>query len=77
VYPEPDKLGKQFKYAAAAGIPRVAVLGADERASGVVTIKDMTSGKQQAFPRGELPARLTAGAGEALAAVAAPSEQAQ
>ena len=77
VYPEPDKLGKQFKYAAAAGIPRVAVLGADERASGVVTIKDMTSGKQQAFPRGELPARLAAGADEALAGVAAPSEQAQ
>ena len=77
VYPEPDKLGKQFKYAAAAGIPRVAVLGADERASGVVTIKDMTSGKQQSFPRGELPARLAAGADEALAGVTAPSEQAQ
>ena len=58
------------------GDPEVAVLGADERASGVVTIKDMTSGKQQAFPRGELPARL-AGADEALAGVAAPSEQAQ
>ena len=77
VYPEPDKLGKQFKYAAAAGIPRVAVLGADERASGVVTIKDMTSGKQKSFPRGELPARLAAGADEALAGVTAPSEQAQ
>jgi histidyl-tRNA synthetase len=77
VYPEPDKLGKQFKYAAAAGIPRVAVLGADERASGVVTIKDMTSGKQQSFPRGELPARLAAGADEALGGVTAPSEQAQ
>src|SRR5688572_850397 len=77
VYPEPDKLGKQFKYAAAAGISKVAVLGADERASGVVTIKDMTSGKQQAFPRGELPARLAAGKDEALAGVTVPSEQAQ
>ena len=77
VYPEPDKLGKQFKYAAAAGISKVAVLGADERASGVVTIKNMISGKQQAFPRGELPARLAAGEDEALAAVTAPSEQAQ
>ncbi len=77
VYPEPDKLGKQFKYAAAAGITKVAILGADERASGVVTIKDMTSGKQQAFPRSELPARLAAGAAEALAGAAAPSEQAQ
>ncbi len=51
VYPEPDKLGKQFKYAAAAGIPRVAVVGSDERARGVVTIKDMTSGEQAAVPR--------------------------
>ena len=77
VYPEPDKLGKQFKYAAAAGIPRVAILGADERASGVVTIKNMTSGKQQSFPRGELPARLAAGVDDAPAGVTAPSEQAQ
>ena len=39
--PEPDKLGKQFKYAAARGDPFVAVLGGDERARGEVTIKDM------------------------------------
>jgi histidyl-tRNA synthetase len=58
VYPEPDKLGKQFKYASAAAIARVAVLGADERARGVVTIKDMRSGQQQAIPRAELPAAL-------------------
>jgi histidyl-tRNA synthetase len=31
VYPEPDKLGKQFKYAAARGIPFAAILGGDER----------------------------------------------
>ncbi len=58
VYPEPDKLGKQFKYASAAAIARVAVLGADERARGVVTIKDMRSGEQQPIPRAELPAAL-------------------
>jgi histidyl-tRNA synthetase len=51
VYPEADKLGKQFKYAAAAGIARVAVLGSDERARGVVTIKDMKTGAQSAVPR--------------------------
>jgi histidyl-tRNA synthetase len=60
VYPEPDKLGKQFKYASAAAIARVAVLGADERARGVVTIKDMRSGEQLAIPRAELPAALSA-----------------
>ena len=54
VYPEPDKLGKQFKYAAAAGIPRVAIMGGDERARGVVTIKDMRAGEQEAVPRQNL-----------------------
>ena len=34
VYPEADKLGKQFKYAAGRGVPLVAVLGDDERAAG-------------------------------------------
>jgi histidyl-tRNA synthetase len=58
VYPEPDKLGKQFKYAAAAGVRRVAILGSDERASGVVTIKDMQSGEQHKIPRQELPGAL-------------------
>jgi histidyl-tRNA synthetase len=54
VYPEPDKLGKQFKYAADAGIPRVVVLGSDERAQGVVTVKDMRTREQASIPRGEL-----------------------
>ena len=30
VYPEADKLGKQFKYAAARGFPFVVVMGDDE-----------------------------------------------
>lgn len=58
VYPEPDKLGKQFKYAAAVGVPRVAVLGSDERARGVVTIKDMRTGEQTQVPRSQLATRL-------------------
>jgi histidyl-tRNA synthetase len=55
VYPDPDKLGKQFKYAAATGIPRVAIVGRDEREAGVVTIKDLASGQQVQVPRGDLP----------------------
>ena len=58
VYPEPDKLGKQFKYAASIGIPHVAILGPDERTSGMVTIKDMSSGEQTRIPRGDIGARL-------------------
>jgi histidyl-tRNA synthetase len=55
----------------------VAVLGADERARGVVTIKDMTAGKQDVVPRGELAARLTAPAADAPGDVAATTQQAQ
>jgi histidyl-tRNA synthetase len=51
VYPEPDKLGKQFKYASARRIGLVTVMGGDERARGEVTIKNMTSGEQTSVPR--------------------------
>jgi histidyl-tRNA synthetase len=54
VYPEPDKLGKQFKYAAASGVEYVAIVGSDERARGVVTIKNMKTGEQSVLPRTEL-----------------------
>jgi histidyl-tRNA synthetase len=59
VYPEPDKLGKQFKYAAAIGVPRVAILGPDERARGVVMIKDMRTGQQREIGREELATLTT------------------
>jgi len=48
VYPDGgDKVGKQFKYASARGVPFVAVAGPDERARGEVSLKDMRSGEQQ------------------------------
>ena len=46
VYPEPDKLGKQFKYAASRGVTFVTVAGGDERARGEVTVKNMKTGEQ-------------------------------
>jgi histidyl-tRNA synthetase len=49
LYPEADKLGKQFKYAAARGVPFVAVLGDEERAQGKVGLKDMQTGEQRAL----------------------------
>jgi len=60
VYPEPDKLGKQFKYASARGLRFVAVVGSDERAAGQVTFKDMLSGEQIPVSRAEAPAWLAA-----------------
>jgi histidyl-tRNA synthetase len=51
VYPEADKLRKQFKYASARGIPFVVVVGDEERARGEVALKDMGSGKQLSVKR--------------------------
>ncbi|HXS02694.1 MAG TPA: histidine--tRNA ligase [Pyrinomonadaceae bacterium] len=54
LYPEADKLGKQFKYASSLRIPFVAVLGEDEQAKGQVALKDMQSGEQRAVTRAEV-----------------------
>ena len=53
IYPEADKLGKQFKYASTRQVPFVAIVGDDERAQGNVSIKDLRSGEQQIVARGE------------------------
>ena len=58
VYPEADKLGKQFKYASSRGIPYVAVLGDDERAQGKVGLKEMTTGMQRALNKEEIVAQV-------------------
>ena len=48
------KLGKQFKYADRAGIRFAVVLGEDELAKGLVTVKDLRRGDQFEVARGEL-----------------------
>ena len=58
VYPEADKLGKQFKYASARNATHVAILGAEERARGEVTIKNMKTGEQASVPRATVVSRL-------------------
>ena len=56
VYPEADKIGKQFKYASSRNVPFVALLGDDERARGEVAIKDLRSGDQKSVARTEAAA---------------------
>jgi len=51
LYPDVDKLGKQFKYAAERGIPFVAVAGSEERQAGQVTLKALASGTQATVAR--------------------------
>jgi len=58
LYPEPDKLAKQFKYASSRGIPFVAIIGEDERLRGEAAIKDMRSGEQRSVKRGEVASAL-------------------
>lgn len=53
VYPEADKLGKQFKYAGQVSIPYVCVLGESEVAENKVTLKNMRTGKQDLIDRHE------------------------
>jgi len=54
LYPEADKLGKQFKYASSLGVRFVAVLGEEEAAKGRVAVKDMRTGEQRAVLRNEV-----------------------
>jgi histidyl-tRNA synthetase len=58
VYPEPDKLGKQMKYAAARMIPFAAILGSDEIARGEVTVKNLQNGTQESLARGAVAAAV-------------------
>jgi histidyl-tRNA synthetase len=53
-YPEPDKLAKQFKYAAAIEVPFVVILGEAEKEKGELAIKNMLTGEQQSLPRNEV-----------------------
>jgi histidyl-tRNA synthetase len=59
VYPETDKLGKQFKYASSRNVPFVTICGDDEKANGTVSVKDMRTGEQQTIPRTDVAAFIS------------------
>jgi histidyl-tRNA synthetase len=59
VYPEPGKLGRQFRYAAMRGIRFVLIMGADERARHEVTVKKMETGEQTSVPRSGIVKRIS------------------
>jgi histidyl-tRNA synthetase len=61
VYPEADKLGKQFKYASVRNVPFVAIVGDDERAGHQVAIKDIRSGEQTTVARADAAAFIASG----------------
>lgn len=59
VYPEADKLGKQFKYAGQIGVLYVCVIGESELADGAVTVKNMQTGDQETVPRAGVAETIT------------------
>lgn len=57
-YPQAERLPKQLKYADRQGIPVILILGPDEMAAGLVSIKDLRRREQFTIPRAELAGRL-------------------
>jgi histidyl-tRNA synthetase len=58
VYPEADKMGKQFKYAGQINVPYVCVLGDNELAENKVSLKNMKTGEQEIVAREEVVGKL-------------------
>ena len=56
--PEAAKLPRQFKYADRMGMRVAAVIGPDEAAAGVVTLKDLRAGTQQTVERAQAAAAI-------------------
>lgn len=59
IYPDNVKMGKQFKYADAKQIPFVAIIGENERKSGMIMLKDLQSGEQTPVSFEELIAKIS------------------
>jgi histidyl-tRNA synthetase len=55
---EAARLGKQIRYADRKGIPYVAILGPDELAEGKVLLKELSTGKQEAYSEAQAIERL-------------------
>jgi len=55
---EPDRLGKQIRYADRKGIPFVVILGPDELKAGQVVLKDLATGEQEIHTEESLMRRL-------------------
>ena len=54
VYPDTAKIKKSFEYADKKGIKFVAVIGSEEKKSGLISLKDMISGSQEEFTLDQL-----------------------
>lgn len=60
VYPQADKLGKQFKYADQIDVEYVCILGDNELAENTVSLKNMKTGEQENVARDEVSNKIKA-----------------
>jgi histidyl-tRNA synthetase len=58
IYPEVAKFQKQMKYANARQVPFVAIIGESELANNTVTLKNMTTGEQEAVKMTDLASKF-------------------
>jgi len=58
LYPDTAKMKKQMNYANKKGIPFVVLVGEDEMSSGLLTVKNMTDGKQSTMKLEDLVSNL-------------------
>jgi histidyl-tRNA synthetase len=63
LYPEPDKIGKQFKYAGSRGVRFVTIVGEAETERGDVAVKNLETGEQQVMPRAAVASFIKEGSG--------------
>jgi histidyl-tRNA synthetase len=61
VYPDPEKIGKQIKYADSRGIPFVALLGENEIKSSTVTVKHLAAQTQGTWHQSDAAAKILEG----------------
>jgi histidyl-tRNA synthetase len=60
LFPAPGKLAKQFRHAEREGLRWAVVVGPEEVAQGLVTVKDLETREQRSMPEAELVAYLSA-----------------
>ena len=60
VYPDPDKIGKQLKYASSRQARFAIIVGDDERAKGTVMVKELATGQQAEVAGADLDAWFAA-----------------
>jgi histidyl-tRNA synthetase len=58
VYPDPEKIGKQIKYADSRGIPFVALLGENEIKDDTVTVKNLAAQTQETWRQADAGAKI-------------------